>query len=1413
MIRKIRLSICVIIFSVCGLFVPNSQAFIPIPNPSIPFAITFDAINTAIYSLQNIGILGIGKEVTNIKRVLGSINSIKGLGDIFTKGVCFLNCDAAKSSDNNKAVKGAKDIQESEFFDIYDQASVKKAFYDNFIVLKTDGLDDEACFRNLGHKFYRDNVIQAIASTETLQKEFKESKEKFASFKVALQEGQTAGQTDGETAEIEKADNTNTALENKYLALQIEDELMRIYQEYVAMHYGYEMALAIHTNKTAPIRTKEADIVKEQSKTPQGQNMTFIFNEGKKFAQTSNLAFAQQSNSSDDDFSYLMRKVSAPKAEGISAPFAGQEANLAALREITDIGEEVIGTTEIHNVIATLPSYRDVFIEYHKAVKNHNYFLNLLKASDQCAITYLNNYYTDPEKVWSGGDLGALVNQHEYRKGVSKWLIDTYDVAKAQMVMPAGPEDVDPHMMDANEVDMRDLSSINKDESESQEGYRNPVKEKENYDLSRVITNLPWTISAEISRDLGEDQQKDSKWGTLRSAFPLWKDQKNFYNQYIDGKYDNIVQYLERIDLRPSEIQIAREYNKLNKDKIISSFEQSAKTNVRNWLEDLTGFQDSISLDGILANILVPESQWIAPVKQKLEGMSLNHVNLNEREVVLKNRKAVLTKRKNEILAMTALSAVYKRELDEINKELAAIEIELKDIAENRTWLNSFAYDLDGVVKTEGWTVATNTELIVAQAKEFEVAQSLEKEFTDALQSYDEIVNKVIKERKNEIDGYNTRLKTISAQIEAIKSKIHIYADTVNRAENSAIAVQQKIISHDDSTVNKADLRNKADDQAKQIKNLAKEADTLIEKIDVRNKYYDGRLADAERELSIKQRALLERQPNYDDMAPLSYLYSNKVARTISGADSSYAGALAGYLKSAFAIAEEFRPYTVEIAERKRAKIFDLGDNLYEIKGVPNVTKIHQELIDELKGISIEELLSFSKVLKTTYSSPVAMMEIVRSLYNKYMIENICPENVCSTNDNQYFVSLFAKNRDFQVPKEPINEYLPPLREVVFFDEADYSNLYSKDKRIKVVDNPGTSVGGITIGHSYHYEYYVSKHGILNYGGRVPEIWKLALGGKAFIERDIDLEKFFGKDEDAITKTNRYRGGRYPCNLNGQVIDVDKNANFIKGTGSTNGLQLCQEVEFKNTGLYSSIVSKGSGETAHIGVGQSAPRDYESELGQMFSWKDDYVVFREDVQKTFDRLIEIAEYQQEDKKYNSSTKDDIYDISVFKKNQFGDFLNFVTQEITYRQTRDKMKVAVDETKEALFKKLRKAGYEPKEDLDLAIDEDYNTVKKVLKGKKTKFMNDIAPKIRAVRTNTNAVVQQRIEDFDKVYKALELDSEELVIIPASNVDLSKLSETIKSTKANSKVMDEYSKEADAALEKALKKIGVPYCASY
>lgn len=70
------------------------------------------------------------------------------------------------------------------------------------------------------------------------------------------------------------------------------------------------------------------------------------------------------------------------------------------------------------------------------------------------------------------------------------------------------------------------------------------------------------------------------------------------------------------------------------------------------------------------------------------------------------------------------------------------------------------------------------------------------------------------------------------------------------------------------------------------------------------------------------------------------------------------------------------------------------------------------------------------------------------------------------------------------------------------------------------------------------------------------------------------------------------------------------------------------------------------------------------------------------------------ETSQENNSYQKNMQDEVYKKTLLNKNQFGNFLTFVEQEISYRQALEELKLSVDEAKETLLEQLEKPALSP-----------------------------------------------------------------------------------------------------------------------
>ena len=61
---------------------------------------------------------------------------------------------------------------------------------------------------------------------------------------------------------------------------------------------------------------------------------------------------------------------------------------------------------------------------------------------------------------------------------------------------------------------------------------------------------LKWEIGRKAAQLLAADQHSENPvYGKAENPFPLWNDQKAYYDQYLSGKYENIKSYIRYLDV------------------------------------------------------------------------------------------------------------------------------------------------------------------------------------------------------------------------------------------------------------------------------------------------------------------------------------------------------------------------------------------------------------------------------------------------------------------------------------------------------------------------------------------------------------------------------------------------------------------------------------------------------------------------------------------------------------------------------------------------------------------------------------------------------------------------------------------------------------------------------------------------
>lgn len=1134
-----------------------------------------------------------------------------------------------------------------------------------------------------------------------------------------------------------------------------------------------------------------------------------------------------------------------------TGPFAGSETQMEELDKLEPIIEGLQAAIDAHNTLNGLKNYRDTQRRYNEMVQLHEKSIEVLKQSEQCVINYIGRYFNNPVSVWSGIDLRDTPQSHDLRKGLSAWALESYETAKASQLSPIDVGDVSTLDMDAlseqsdaydkkNEelgeemisvdgtenatADMTDAETLayaNQNEGDTAldiESKKNNVKELSNQhdgiffkepdkqeayeEDSRKSDLLPTDIGTEASMSLAANPEK---WGSVKKEFPIWNDQKTFYNQYLDGKYLNIAQYIKNLEISADA-----------QDKIYKALLQDQASFMAKAEKEIT--------QAAIAAVTKTNQQYESEYRE-LEQKYNADVS------------AVVGKAKSDV---SALEQERDGKASQIDSEIASLQAQRTSYAQRREEL-----------------IVSNDELsklISETRQELSAAESLTAgaEMTD--------------EQKKEHEELVAQLK---GEIAAAQAKIQ--AQNQEKASVEA-AYDQKTGEIDAKTKAKNDLLT---EYSAKIANVNKAAET--QKTTLKTEF------EKQDEANRQKR---------DDKIKKINLAAEAAKKTLDTNSGITVKDIVNTTNLIIAIAKDD---AVANIEKARQAFYGLGDDLYRGRKQDQVIEYHQALIDNLRGkdvilggLELKGVGGKVRGITTELETIVSGRDLENSLNEMYV--DLRSQYIKNTNvvlnvslfddvlkdmdtsaDSEFFVGAVAKERDFRAPGIMPDFNLPPLREYVHFDYIDLKNAVGDAQKMIVGKDiteelfPGFPNKGTSIFFKQTESIplsVVNKDTFLNYGGRIPEIWKLMLQDKAFVETDFFLSSSLAPEDRKIEKDALklggetlalFRGGIYPCVVknisnckapdmieNGEgIVDVAYNSkgkyymmglSFVKGERRQEllgqNLPVCQNISaacsrFKPSSPYF-ITSKGEGQ---IKLTELSDKEY-SELGTILALNSgkignervyNLLTLTPEMESllVYGLRMEEASKNENMPDLNAVEKinDDIYKDAQYRNNQIGDFLVQAETEQTYKNSVEELKTSIDQMREDLLEVLRNMGFAPSEDFDISKDSDYDLAVSKLKNVKQNYLNTVGAKISSINDAGSELLRDSKRNYAAVYNALLQDKDAVTTMGMAVSDSTSLDETIKTGKANLAVDSTYQETADKSFEEQLNSFNPAYCVAY
>ena len=1417
--RKISNKLSFLFLSVgllIGLCVKNAGAFFLLPpGPLTPTIDPLTDVNMTIdYGVQIVNNTTSG--ITKLKQEQTKL--IKAAKESFIGNVEGLMPSKTDKNKKEKAIPGSKKISTCKIADIEKPSSVKKAFYKLFLAYPSDKNDEMVAYREKAFEFYQDTIVETYVASRELEKELDELEKNFAQLTPMLVTGEGGNGA-------ESGDDNNGTWKNAYTAYDTMNELLKITEELAAMRAQLEVAKAVKhhivpaaynkkSNKSSMLEKRgnlqlasrvmrsgheelafaqvdfnnfqKADVNSASTVNSNGGASITSFAQRQKAAaaqasrqeaigiisdqnaassssipSTNNSAVAAEDYEYDPATDSSVKYMKAPEPD-IASPFKGNEEKMDELDKLDPLYEKATEALKLHNLLQALPAHKENAVKYNRRKQLHDKSVEMLQKADKCALQFLGRYYNAPEKVWTGGPISdENTANYDLRSGISGWAIKAFEIAKAETTSPVDSDDG--VVAEIELTDSGDLSKRSENEAayrEKTQGLSSPDEEEKVEAINRKTELIAWKIGAEAAKKLAEDQySQQPRWGTAKTRFPIWNDQKNFYNQYLDGKYNNIKEYLAALQFNRVSLNIAQELNNiLTEDPEVKAYNANELGRLAGVVgrdeepEDETAANDEImsliaqkQIDLAQAadrriSALEPLEKQKEAQNQSIKEASEELSNFNERINQLKKEKLTAQSSQEDMQVQLEIAndvAEYARENGDESEEKSVSQlVAKKSIEEN-------------------------------QAKQ----TSIEQEITR--------YQGLAKAQEEKVEQLKKQLEQIEKQIEAVEEAYTKQVQELEETYTNAFAAARKKIQD-----------NKA----------AKAAKTLLS------------------------------------------LYQKNVERVVAD-DLIGTASVKGIISLAEGLVDDTKSYAVQAVETARADIYKLGDELYQPGSSAMVVKRHSELMKELRSLPVEQLVASSSSL-SKFGTNTVITSALTSLFQNIVTQKACADGRCEKADDEYFIGLTPKGKDFSAPKAAPEMYLAPLREIVRFDAVNYDNI------------PQAADGT------------VSRQGFLDYGEEIPAIWQKILQENIFVEREVNLAAILnaGSGRESFFM----RGGRYPCKLGEKIIDVDPydgqymvvselagangavssssgGSNNRAGSTMTSGflnkigaylkdksnkggasdvsideneLPQCQEIEITgNSGLaakfYYTVRDIEADTEGPAAVQPKESIGSPSELGTLLKAQDaGGIRFADKTREVFERLKEIsAEQDNPNSKYQTNLKDEIFNNASYNINQIGSFLDYVEVETTYRQTLEELKASFDEANNMLKEQLIDAGFTPTADFDVSKEEDYELARGSLDRLKNKLVEEGFSGISGVDVSDNEVVEERLSKIKRIFTALRKDKDELLSLNENSPSDSELDEQIKTEEVNQSVVGEYDKKVEEEFQKQLNNFKPPFCAAY
>ena len=1372
------------------------------PFPPGPLSPTIDALTNAAETVEGASaqLLAAQDKLQQLQsEVLNQIKSyIENLG-LNLKNTLF---NKEKGEPNLASVRT---IEECKIADITDEDSVAEAFHTLFLTYPADILAKypenqravKLAYKEKAVEFGNDAMIEMYITVRDLEERMEALKTEYDELSKCYVQGESSNASS--CAGASSSEEELGVWSNYYKLNVIYDSMLKITEELMALKAQYEVAQAVLGGIEPVEKTEEENSGEESTGEDQVSHndiFRYVHTDSKSFAQmfssiqasatkdTSIAAGASNTSSaaktSSTSLTTGVSKASSvesttetlggmvltnknavaeqpdPNQEivqatsyNLSSPFAGTAEQFQSSMIANNAYQTVQKALKVHNLKQQLPEYRKVFVEYNKMKALHEKAIEQLAKSENCAVNYIGKYYTDPVSVWYGD--GCKLSGQTIMCDSDKSL--TSETLKNLLPGDTLCED------DKSKI----CSSYGINSYSSREGFSGwlvsaykAAKAEKTLDLNEEDFATSMTeegVEADVSNleTLGDRYSTEAKEGTSDSSLLRPSDEPK---TEVAIREQNLIAW-----------QIGAEAAKeIGEDMASGSSEWGTlKAKYPLWNDDKLVYEQYLDekYDNMRIYIKTMDlrpaiAELALAISDLLPGAgTIGNVSLGD----VKNYN-------NSVL--NALLPSLRN--DKENSNVFA------DIEQTQEQIDDFMEEL---------RKSFNTEMALLNNQKASLYENLDN------------ANLELNEYKT---NYNTAMQDKAAAEGNIEGqKVVIEISQARKAKSSDVmsnfeSTAESSIGESDETITQKE--QEAESILPQIEDKRDSVDSL--RLNMESKEEEitrAKSSFAANASSMEAKGISTIKAALSDMensAASSSLGNSSYLSGLLNTTSLNRGMLNSILSDIIGIADNgasnIRQQIIDRINTAADQIEKLQESRFDEGRYNDIVNIHRQMLDEIKNPDFDVTISGSFNLAAILTAS-AVKNLIKEIIVAEIFEDICPNNVCYEADSDYFVGLPPKPRDFMAPKIITSTPTAPLREIVHFDTVDFENVVKSDT------------------------WMTTRYDFLNQGQEMPAIWQRILGGKGFVERDIDVEEILSHNTAILDEIKK---GNYPCTTgkydiqirNGAYYVTDAAGNINKFCSDVQSISIRRNETSGNVG-YNAYIRFTNGDSATGSVSQVPDEMITSELATILTYNNgitfnDYI---KQIMEFYENMETADDFSEEDQE-----REKIYKKELFTRNQFGNFLDFVEQEMLFQDNLDQLEVKVDSNREKITEQLVDVGYTPEEDFDLSDDKTYNEIMETLDSTKNTYVKEAISLIQSIQ-KSNDVVDEKITKINNITGALQMDSDELVQLNDNMSDDSELSEEIKSKQTDNAARDEYDEEAQSVYEDNLNSFEEPYCANY